>query len=130
MNIQNLRKAADYIKTIPQEFFDMSFYRATREDNKTPECGTIGCVVGHCTILDRKNVLDYYIDVDNEIMFSEWSVDFFKITGDEWDFCFSCSWALVDNTPQGAAKRINYLIHQGLPGNWEDMLNEEMKLCY
>jgi hypothetical protein len=43
------------------------------------------------------------------------------ITTDEvlWSYLFDATWASVDNTPTGAAKRIRWVIqHQGIPVNW------------
>jgi len=48
----------------------------------------------------------------------------------EWDWCFSGDWSDVDNTNQGAAKRIVYLIEHGLPANYKNQMYGRAPLCY
>jgi len=131
MNKENLQLMSDHIKTIPQELFDMSGYRRSYDsyDYRKIECNSIGCVIGHCVQLDP----EYKIIPRNKfnvIDFAKWSLNFTKIDGDEWGWCFGSSWSNVDNTPTGASKRIEYLINNGLPEDWEKQLEGESKLCY
>ena len=87
MNRENLQRMADYIKTIPQDKFAMNQFRAD-EDFLSYQCGTVGCVVGHCTILDEKP-LPRRID-GISIDFTKWSEAFTGIQfySNEWDWCF------------------------------------------
>lgn len=39
----------------------------------------------------------------------------FGLSTDEWHWCFGGGWAVYDNTPKGAAKRIRYLIANDAP---------------
>ena len=48
----------------------------------------------------------------------------------EWDWCFSSRWADIDNTPTGAALRIEWLLNHGLPKDWRKQMVGEAPLCY
>jgi hypothetical protein len=129
MNKDNLRRMAEYIATVPQELFDMWAYR-NEEDLREHNCKTVGCVIGHCTILDDwKNIPR---DEDGDILFGEWSEIFtgLNIDSELWDWCFNYKWTPIDNTPIGASKRILWLIENGLPDDWEQQMNGEKPLCY
>ncbi len=111
----------DYIRTISQEKFSMVQFRDER-DNVRHECNSIGCVIGHCTVLDKPENIPYR--TDGELDFYAWSE---KFTGIEfmspvWDWCFSGDWGEVDNTTEGAAKRIEYLLEKGLPDEFEETM--------
>jgi len=125
MNRENLQKMADYIRTIPQDRFSMKFYRFGQHE--TPECDSVGCIVGHCTILDT-NPLPIYRS--KAINFNEWSDQFTLLYGASWAWCFSERWARVDNTSEGAALRIEWLLKHGLPENWYEQLWGIEPLCY
>lgn len=129
MNKKNLIKMADYIETIPQEVFDMEEYRQQKLDNSEPKCKSIGCIIGHCTILD-KNPLPRRSN--GEIEFWEWSEEFTGICylSDEWDYLFGCKWKNTDNTPTGAADRIRYFVVRGLPFDWHEQMTGWTPLSY
>lgn len=82
MNIENIKKAMEYIKIIPAEKFDMHSFRDSME--VTQECGTVGCIVGWCTILDTSANFKRFIvdDGDDEpyIDYKVWSYDFFGLS--------------------------------------------------
>ncbi len=119
---------ADYIRTVPQSQFDMSVFRQGAE--VTHECQSVACVIGHCTILD-KNPLPIDKDVDL-IDFEQWSISFTGLqTYDiQWSWCFHSEWCLIDNTPQGACDRIEWLLKQGLPEDWYEQMTGETPLIY
>lgn len=133
MNKENLQKMADYIKTIPPETFHMSHYRDDSAFDR--ECKSVGCVIGHCTVLDDEENIPR--DPTNNINFQKWSL---KFTGlgigdndqkqDQWSWCFSAAWSHKDNTPTGASKRIEWLLKNGLPKNWRDQMTGFASLCY
>jgi hypothetical protein len=127
---KNLQRMADYIKTIEPKDFSMNLYR-DKSNFFNINCNGIGNVVGHCTILDEKNINKNYKD-EFGIAFREWGRNFIglKAHSDRWDWCFSHKWFTVDNTPIGASKRIEYLINHGLPHNWEEILNGYEPICY
>lgn len=127
MNRENLQRMADHIRTVPQEKFDMDVYRDN--DSLSHECNTVGCVIGHCTVLDKEPLPPLsYICID----FTVWSERFTGIdsVADAWHWCFSSHWSHVDNTPTGAALRIEWLLNNGLPENWDEQMNGQEPLCY
>ena len=121
---------ADYIETIPQEQFNMKTYRSGSLESK--ECDSIGCVIGHCIILDSRPIDDFPKLIDNYIGYSKWSEKFTKLSrySPEWSWCFSSDWEGVDNTPEGAAKRIRYLVNHGLPENHREQRLGIVPLTY
>ena len=121
MNRENLRLMAEYIATVSPGLFDMLHFR--KGDRTTAKCGSVGCVLGHCTVLDPKPELITLYD-NGRINFKMWSEEFTGLAFEspEWKFCFSPWWELVDNTPQGASNRILRLLDKGLPANWEYQL--------
>lgn len=128
MNRENLQRMADHIRTVPQEKFEMVEWRSAEYETK--ECGSIGCVIGHCTILDSKPLPRLHSS--NHIDFGEWSEDFTGLdqSSDEWEWCFSSSWHEEDNTPDGAALRIEWLLKNGLPTDWKFQMEGALPLCY
>jgi hypothetical protein len=125
MNRENLQRMADYIRTVPKEKFSMIFYRTKGQDSR--ECNSIGCVIGHCTVLDPRPLP---IDPFGNIEFDEWSFDFTGVDSSEWGWCFHSDWSTRDNTPTGAADRIEWLLNHGLPKNWEEQMRGYEPLCY
>jgi len=127
MNRHNLQRMADYIRTVPQEKFSMDLYRHGREQKH--RCGSVGCVIGHCTILGDEHIPRH----DNgNIDFETFSEDFTGLDAGRsaWNWCFSDQWHYTDNTPTGAALRIEWLLNNGLPENWDDQMNGRAPLCY
>jgi hypothetical protein len=130
MNKKNLISIARYLPTIRQENFDMLKFRTG--DKSSHECNSIGCVIGHCTILDDYENIPR--TPTGQINFQLWSEKYtgLPIDSEEWAWCFSEQWAHwgTDNTPIGAAKRIIWLITEGLPENWREQITGEDPLCY
>ena len=118
LNKENLQRAIDLVKTIPQEAFDMEYYRADISDMKEVECGTTGCIIGHCTKLDPDNV-KYYLNKRGVIDFTSWSRDFFGLIpfGDRWSFMFDTDWSRSPetNTPEHALMRMTYVLEGYIP---------------
>jgi hypothetical protein len=121
MNRENLQRMADYIRTISAENFDMYVYREGDHlvQYSSSECKTVGCVIGHCTILDVEN-LPRNGDGSGSILFATWSETFtgLEACSKEWDWCFSYKWSTVDNSPEGAARRIEHMLDKGVPHNF------------
>ena len=126
MNKENLKLMADYIETVPQDKFDVERFRTGQI--KYHECDSVGCVIGHCTVLD-KNPLP--MDC-GRIIFYAWARDFAGLNpnSSEWKYLFSLHWTAVDNTPTGAAKRIRYFIKNGLPKDWYKQILGNAPLSY
>lgn len=138
----NLRKMAKFILTIPEPKFDMSRFRAKPsrkggilflDDSEfTHECETIGCVLGHCTALDTEKNLNQYKSAYCGFEYGAWSEEFtgIPVLSNDWDWCFSGVWVSVDNTREGASKRILYYLKNGLPRNWEEQMDGSTPLIY
>jgi hypothetical protein len=130
MNKQNLQRMADHIRTVPDYDFNMEVFRLW--GNKSRKCTTVGCVIGHCTVLVPDNTLPRFSN--GYIDFCQWSEEFTGLLYDdpEWHWCFSSVWGYVnhDNTPEGAALRIEWLINKGLPEDWEEQMIGKVPLCY
>jgi hypothetical protein len=107
MNIKNLQAIADLCRTIPQEKFNMMRYR--KGDCITPECNSVGCVLGHSTVLDSGTLPRHS---DGNINFELWGERFtgLRDNSPESRWCFGGFWWGCDNSPIGAAKRIEYLL--------------------
>jgi len=118
---------ADHIRTVPQEKFSMDLYRHGSE--RTRKCGSVGCVVGHCTILSDEPLPR---TDDGTIDFAAFTDAFigFRLGDFRWNWCFDSRWLYIDNTPTGAALRIEWLINKGLPRNWRAQMKGTHKLCY
>ena len=121
MNKENLQRMADYIRTIPQELFDMSNYRCTNIEEggniSEPICNSVGCVLGHCTVLDAGNIRQI-LKTDLVLSYEAWAEQFTGMARQRdnpatWLYCFGSAWAYEDNTPEGAANRIEYVIKHG-----------------
>lgn len=131
MNRENLQRMADYIKTIPERRFNMQFYGSNF--NTTPECNSVGCVVGHCSVFASEKDVKKFTHKDTQgFDFVKWSEKFsgLKAGGKKWSWCFSGSWSLSDNTAKGASKRIEWLLKHGLPENSEGQERGHEPLCY
>jgi hypothetical protein len=119
MNRANLEKLAAYLESLPADYehFSMESYLRNADDyfywtsmaDTLQDCGTVACAIGHgpaagITPLPGEN-WDLYTD------------RVFELEAYQWSWCFSSSWHQVDNTPQGAAKRIRYMLDHGVPEN-------------
>ena len=116
MHTENLKLLAKGLKTLEPSQFDMSKFMDS--------CGTVGCVLGWSATFKGLEPIDseyVYDDDDDEGRFSyyRYSVRVFETNPSQWHWCFSHRWASVDNTVEGAIKRINYLIdNDGAPENF------------
>jgi hypothetical protein len=116
----NLRKGAEGLMSLPPDRpFDMKLYRGDfSKPSDTHYCGTVGCALGYFPMFvpaKKGEIWDDYTD---------------RVTGMGWDgqknawmWCFSTYWAGIDNTPQGAARRILYVLNNGLPDDWWEQVN-------
>jgi hypothetical protein len=122
MNKQRLLDAADWAeKNIDPKMFDMTIYRSV--DESSPECNSLGCMVGHLTAIDADNIGKNYIRSDGSIKFAQWSRDYFELEVYEWGYVFSAAWAEVDNTLEGAIARMRRLAN----GISEEEIKKELE---
>jgi len=101
----NLAKLSAYLRGPLKAQFDMSRY--WQED----ECGSVGCAVGHGPLagIVRRDLETWFRYAPRA--FGASHEDACKVR----DWCFSAFWALKDNTPDGAADRIDYMLKNGIP---------------
>lgn len=130
----NLQRLAAYLSTGQTAMrFDMKAYCRSRNDydvrpEKVDECGTAGCAAGHGPAAG--------IPVFEDETWFQYSrrcfIDAKTNTPEDtaWLWCFAGTWTKTDNTPQGAAARINWMLTHGVPENWEAQMNGEAELCY
>lgn len=136
-NKKNLLRMANFIATIPRELFDMGSYRkpknADENDNywTSHVCGSVGCVIGHCTVLDTLENVKKFVDGDH-MSYGLWSDGFTGIDSlsDDWEWLFGSTWVDIDNTPLGASLRIKDYLINGLPANWMKQKNGIEELGY
>lgn len=130
MNRNNLQRMIDHLSTVPEDKFDMGSFRSSYHDRGNTECNSVGCVIGHCTILAPELVIKR---MDGTIQFCNWSKKFtgLDIDTNEWDWCFSGLWDAVDNTIKGAQQRIKYLLNGGeIPDMEVDVYDKEWIKLY
>ena len=140
MNKRRLLRLAKHLETVPQRYFDMASYRRKYGDKEMlriypssedlasdwRDCGAVGCALGHApevggvfTPKSQEKWGDYC-----ERVFG------INLNSNEWDWMFAGIWDAVDNTPQGAAQRIRWLVKHGLPTDMYYQLYEGAPLCY
>jgi len=121
----NLRKLAAYLLSGELKAkFDMTWF--TEYDGVVEvwatECGTIGCAAGHGPYASINKLPDE--------TWPKYVTRQFGLNGDYWTWAFGSEWRFTDNTASGAAKRIIYMLDNGLPGDWEVMITGRENLCY
>lgn len=117
MNRENLTKLATYLEALSADYthFHMSSYFRGGDGphfvNDAPfagSCGTVACAVGHGPAAGIPAN-------EGTVWWSDYAEEAFELQQKEWEWCFASMWVVVDNTPQGAAKRIQHLLEHGLP---------------
>jgi len=117
MNRENLEKLASYLEELPEDYehFGMSSYFKNNNGvifyvDRSPlagECGTVACAVGHGPAAG--------IEPSGHENWVGYARRAFDLSTSQERWCFSGAWAVIDDTPQGAAKRIRYMLKYGLP---------------
>ncbi len=113
----NLRTLAAYLHGPKLKArFTMTVFAITdyAEQEEEVDCGTAGCAVGHgpyAGIPKRKGEswFAYSCRVFGLVPADD------KTNAPAWNWCFDASWRGYDNTPEGAAKRIEWLLANGVP---------------
>ena len=116
MNLTNLKRMYNHILlNVSEKNLGMRYFRYG--DEFSHECKSVGCVIGHCTILDKwKNIPKS----NRKINFTKWSEDFTDLISysEKWDWCFSGRWS---NDKDQILLRIKYLIdNQEVPEDFND----------
>lgn len=124
INYLNLKRMFNHVLlNIPEHKIKMNVFRTGKKD--IHKCGSSGCVIGHCIILDDWKNITF---LGGEIDFYLWSSNFTGIycQSDLWKWCFSGKWP--DNKEQ-ILLRIKYLIdNQSVPEDWDDCDNRKYLL--
>lgn len=123
INRKNLQKLATLLAygDLPREVaFGMADYCSAGTIFITePPCGSSACAIGFAPFAGiRKKSGESF----NEYCWRALGVD----AGDdsrEFQWCFSSDWTSADNTPTGAAKRIQYLLDNSLE-EWNGSIGE------
>ena len=124
----NLKKLADYLLSgnLRAEF-DIGRFADSFNQTQT-NCGTVGCAIGHgpdAGIVKWKNE-DWV-----KYSFRNFGSEYDPFQEDElFDWCFSSDWENIDNTPDGAAKRILYMLEKGIPKDYLNQSCGDSPLCY
>jgi hypothetical protein len=111
----NLQVLATYLAYAdkPEEVkFDMMSYSDPKHSYDSTTCGTTGCAVGFGPFAGilKEHYETWFSYVKRTLVPQVGSVEF--------DWCFSAYWNQVDNTPEGAAKRIQLMLDTGVPNTF------------
>lgn len=118
-HLRNLRTLADFLmKNKADIAFDMYHY-AKRADTTRPiyeaaqatECGTVCCAAGHGPAAGLKAQGD---ENWNQYVHRTFGLNYGDAT---YLWLFHPHWTQVDNTPEGAARRIYWYLDKGLPSS-------------
>lgn len=132
---KNLTTLANYLLALPKGYkeFNMANFCSIGGSFNAPEpsesikvisnCGAVACAVGHAPSagIKPKKDEDWWDYSDRALI----PTDTY-----EWEWCFGGDWWTIDNTPQGAGKRIQWLLEKGLPDNWSEQMDGDDPLCY
>jgi hypothetical protein len=123
----NLKKLADYLLGgyLASGFSMVAFdYGMDRED--VTHCGSSGCAVGHGPYagIEKYKTEDWANYSYRCFINSKENFEYYLA----WEWCFSAEWfwRRIDNTAEGAGKRIKILIEKGIPSEWYDQKTMEL----
>ena len=141
MNKENLAKLRDKLITVGEQAFSMRSYRNYEnapavkenpdyysgvEDVNDPPCGTVACALGWAPSCGGDMKMTE--EESNTTYWEGYSKRAFDILilSRLWDFLFSGAWTSVDDTPVGAARRIQYVLDGGeLPKSFNKEVYEK-----
>lgn len=120
-----MRLAAHLDLGVTNREFDMgTFNDLDAQPDKAHSCGTVACAAGHGPSLGI--IVD---GCDGWIAYCDKAFGA-PIGEPSHDWLFSGSWGIYDNSPRGAAARINYALKQGIPENAREQMDGEAPLSY
>ena len=130
----NLDKLADYLLALPKDYnmFSMAyimirfdgegrFTTCNRDVEKMPECGAVGCALGHAPLADvpyREGEAWTAMGHRELGICCSYVEGGFMNFGLLWDYCFTGGWVDYDNSPQGAGQRIKEFLHLAREGGF------------
>ncbi len=117
----NLRQLSRYLRLPHLEAgFDMARYDDTPKRQLTHggsrrTCGSVGCAVGHGPYAGlRKYSREEWVAYGDRVFGLTHKIELTRA----WLWCFAPEWESYDNTPKGAAERIEYALDKGLPAGF------------
>jgi hypothetical protein len=126
---QRLADHAAFMRTVPQDKFDIGIFMRRGNNCLSPRasvhvCLTAACIIGWLPAsgFPAKRDEDWF-DLSERAFGIAYE-------SDDWDWLFGSQWVHCDNTPIGAALRIEHYIAHGLPENWKAQLIGFAPLCY
>jgi hypothetical protein len=126
--LANLRTLAEKLKTLTEDnckYFSMRQFSPQHMEpaHTIHNCNSVGCAIGHGPRLGIE-------PLPHEDWHEYGGRCFGAHNDDVWDWCFSADWSDTDNTPQGAAARIEYMLEHSVPYTAREQKLGERKLCY
>lgn len=131
--IKNMQELSAYLKKVALDelagnidehpiIFDMNQYLKEGYCRETNTCQTSACAMGHYAIMhDLDYSEDGVVDFDEGfVVWDDFIQDQMGVSCDDksrvvWGWLFGGYWALADNTPLGAAARIDHFLEHGVP---------------
>jgi hypothetical protein len=106
-----------------------------RENGGVAKCGAVACAVGHGP---TAGFLAVASDFTLDMKMDWWKYTrrvFLDRTGSTFEWMFGGQWSLIDNTAQGAGRRIRYYLEHGVPAEFVDedgyeVFNESLVALY
>lgn len=144
---ENLEFLAEHLEKeqfVADNFSMLEYYKPI---SQTKGCGTVACAAGEGILaLSEGKVLDELLDYrfrygDRARDSNFWNnkiTQYFGITTGEnndiheatYQYLFASEWLHRDNTPEGAAKRIRYVLEHGVPMNYDEQMEGQDYLSY
>jgi len=90
-----------------------------RENGGVGKCGAVACAVGHGPAAGFLAIPEDFTPAGN-MDWGAYQGRVFDVEGEAFSWCFGGAWSDVDNTPQGAAKRIRYMLAKGVPEGFDE----------
>lgn len=124
----NLRKLAGYLLSGNlRADFNMGVFSSS-DDSHRSTCGTVGCAAGHGPYAGIEKRDD---ECWSEYIFRQFGIDEeSELLSRVWGWCFASRWQQSDNTPEGAARRVLWVLEHGVPDLWSYQMVGSVPLCY
>ena len=115
INYLNLKRMFNHILlNVPDKKINMEVYRTGKTIKA--KCGSTGCVIGHCTILDDYENIPK--NQNGKINFFRWSLFFTGLEHNKnWLWCFGAGWP--DNKTQILLRLKYFIDNQSTPEDWD-----------
>lgn len=79
------------------------FNENERRKTHSNECGSVGCAIGHGPYAGIEKTERDWLEYSERVF----GIDRRAV---EWDYVFDDKWSAYDNTPQGAARRLQEVL--------------------